>query len=143
MTAIEFFPASSEVHIWAIWLRAPREVSSAYRSLLLAEETDRADRFAFDHLRRRYEVSQGALRLLLAHYLKCHPREVAFTFGPKGKPAIRGTSRLRFNLSHSVDLALYAFASDCEIGVDVEQVRAIMDLEQIASLYFCEAEAAE
>lgn len=143
MNASNLFPTSSEVHVWAIWLRAPDEVSRAYRAFLLPEETARADKFAFEHLKRSYEVSQGALRLLLARYLGCHPRDLAFTFGSKGKPALRGDSHLRFNLSNAVDLALYAFAVDCELGVDVEQVRGMMDLEQVASRYFCEAEASE
>ncbi len=139
----DFLPNSSEVHVWAIWLKAPDEVSRAYRALLLPEEIARADRFAFDHLKRSYEVSQGALRLLLACYLRCQPRSLAFTFGPKGKPALRGGSHLQFNLSNSVDLALYAFAVDCELGVDVERVQTMTDLEHVASRYFCEAEASE
>jgi 4'-phosphopantetheinyl transferase len=143
MNASDFIPTLSEVHVWAIWLRASDEVSRAYRSLLLPEETVRADKFAFEHLKRHYEVSQGGLRLLLSRYLRCRPRDLAFTFGPKGKPALRVDSHLQFNLSNSGDLALYAFAVDCELGVDVEQVRAMTDLEQIASRYFCEAEASE
>lgn len=51
MNASEFFP-TSEVHVWTIWLKAPVEVSRAYRALLLPEETARADQFAADHLKR-------------------------------------------------------------------------------------------
>src|SRR5207253_8547843 len=119
------------------------EISRAYRALLLPEEIARADKFGFDHLKRCYEVSQGALRLLLGCYLRCQPRNLAFTFGPKGKPALRGDSHLRFNLSNSVDLALFAFAVDCELGVDVERVQTMTDFEHVASQYFCEAEASE
>lgn len=143
MNVSDFFPTASEVHVWAIWLKASDEVSRAYRALLLPEETGRADKFVFDHLKRSYEVSQGALRLLLARYLERHPRDLAFTFGPKGKPALRDYSDLRFNMTHSVALALYAFAVDCELGVDVERVERMTDLENIATGYFCEAEASE
>jgi 4'-phosphopantetheinyl transferase len=68
---------------------------------------------------------------------------VAFTFGPRGKPALRGDSPIRFNLSHSGDLALFAFTANCEIGVDLEEVQNMSDIEQIASRYFCRAEASE
>ena len=50
---------------------------------------------------------------------------------------------VQFNLSNSGELVVYAFAIDCELGVDVEQVRRMTDLKQIASRYFCEAEASE
>jgi 4'-phosphopantetheinyl transferase len=143
MNASDFIPTSSEVHVWANWLTAPDEVNRVYRSLLLAEEIARADKFAFEHLKRDYEVSQGGLRLLLARYLRCLPRDLEFTFGTKGKPALRGDSHLKFNLSNSGELVLYTFAVDCELGVDVEQVRGMTDLDQIASRYFCEAEASE
>ncbi len=56
---------------------------------------------------------------------------------------MRGDSQIRFNMSHSGGLALIAFAVDCEIGVDLEEVRKISDLEQIASHFFCRAEASE
>jgi 4'-phosphopantetheinyl transferase len=46
-------------------------------------------------------------------------------------------------MAHSSNLALYAFTQDCEIGVDVEKMRRIPDLEQIADRYFCSAERSE
>ncbi len=142
MSASVPFPTSSEVHLWAIWLAAPERIARAYRELLLPDETARADKFAFEHLRRRHEVSRGALRLLLSRYLACHPRELTFTFGPRGKPALRD-SELEFNLSNSGDLSVYAFTVGSEVGVDVEQVKPLADLENLASRYFCSAEAAE
>ena len=81
--------------------------------------------------------------MLLARRLRAQPRDIAFTFGPKGKPALAGNSQLRFNMSHSGSLALLAFTTDCEIGVDVEQVRAMADIEQIASSHFCSEETSE
>src|SRR5258706_9719550 len=136
------FPTSSEVHVWAIWLTAPEKTACAYRELLLPDETARADKFAFDQLRRRYEISQGGLRLLLSRYLSCHPRELTFSFGPRGKPALCD-SELEFNLSNSGDLSVYVITVGCAVGVDVEQVKPLRDLENIASRYFCGAEARE
>jgi 4'-phosphopantetheinyl transferase len=43
---------------------------------------------------------------------------------------------LNFNLSHSAGLALYAFARDQEVGVDVERVRFDIEHEQIAERFF-------
>jgi 4'-phosphopantetheinyl transferase len=132
-----------EVHVWAVWLKAPPEVNRSYRRLLSPDEITRADRFVFEHLTRSHELSHGALRLLLAHFLKCKPGDVAFRFGPRGKPMLQSDSRARFNMAHSGSLALYAITVDCEIGVDVEELRDIPEMEQVASHYFSKAEAAQ
>lgn len=139
----DFILGSSKVHVWAIWLNASDEVSASYRALLTPEEVARADKFAFDHLRKHYQVSQGALRILLARYLNCQPCELSFTLGPRGKPVLNDEARLRFNLSNSGNLALYSFTSDCEVGIDVEQFRELQDLESIAAKYFCDAETSQ
>jgi 4'-phosphopantetheinyl transferase len=41
-----------------------------------------------------------------------------------------------FNVSHSDELALFAVASDREVGIDVERVRPVTDPEQIADHFF-------
>ncbi len=143
MNDADTFPGHAEVHVWAVWLKAPPPVNRAYRRLLSPDEIARADRFVFEHLTRSHELSQGALRLLLAHFLKCRPGEVAFGFGPRGKPMLQGDSRIRFNMAHSGGLALYAVTADCEIGVDVEELRDIPEIEQVASHYFSKAEASQ
>jgi 4'-phosphopantetheinyl transferase len=136
-------PAATEVHVWAVWLTASPRMIQTYRSLLSPEEKARADRFMFDRHRESYELSQGALRLFLGGYLGCSAQEVALTSGPKGKPSLRDGSRLAFNKSHSNRLALYAFTTGCEIGIDVEELRDIPDSDQVASHYFCQAETSE
>jgi 4'-phosphopantetheinyl transferase len=59
-----------------------------------------------------------------------------------GKPALSPAfgSRLKFNLSHSADLALVAIAADADIGVDLEYVRAQPDYAEIARHFFSAAE---
>lgn len=141
MNSISFLLPADEVHVWAVWLKASAAVSRTYRALLAPEEISHADRFAFERLSRSYEISQGALRLLLARYQKCTPRDVTFDFGPRKKPALRGNTCIRFNISHSGSLALYALTSGCEVGVDLEEIRPMPDIAAIASRYFCREEA--
>lgn len=50
---------------------------------------------------------------------------------------------LRFNLSHSGMLGTCALSVDCEIGVDVEQIRAMPDLFDIARQFFSPAECVD
>ena len=49
---------------------------------------------------------------------------------------------MNFNLSHSHDLALYAFTLQRRIGIDLEQLRPISMAEQIAKRYFSSQENA-
>jgi 4'-phosphopantetheinyl transferase len=46
-------------------------------------------------------------------------------------------------MAHTADLAVYAFTMDCELGVDVEQVREVADMEHVAARFFSKPEARE
>jgi 4'-phosphopantetheinyl transferase len=86
-------------------------------------------------------ASRGTLRLLLAHYAGGieTPRDLHLAHGEQGKPFLAG-SDLRFNLSHTRDLALFAFAREIDLGVDVEDIHASDDLEAVAEQNFALAE---
>jgi 4'-phosphopantetheinyl transferase len=143
MISIDSPQIAQPVDVWVLRLSASAIVSRAFRDLLSSDEILRADRFAFEQLRISFEVSHGALRLLLAQYLGCSPRELAFIFGAKGKPALCDNSQLHFNMAHSGGLAVYAFLFGSGIGVDVEEVRGFGNFEQIAERYFCCEEASQ
>jgi 4'-phosphopantetheinyl transferase len=132
-----------EVQVWAIWLTASEAALAFYHSTLSLDECERAERFSFENLRRSYVLSRGGLRILLGHYLGCLPSEIELVYGPKGKPALRQETRIRFNTSHSGQMALYAFTCDSELGVDVEQLRELDDPEAIATRFFSSAEVSE
>jgi 4'-phosphopantetheinyl transferase len=132
-----------EVQVWAIWLTTSDAAFAFYRSTLSPDERERAERFSFENLRRSYVLSRGGLRILLGHYLGCPPNEIELIYGPKGKPALRQPTRIRFNTSHSGQLALHAFTCDCELGVDVEQIRELDDAGAIATRFFSSAEVSE
>ena len=96
-----------------------------------------------------FVLGRAALRALLATYLGIAPAEVRFTYGPQGKPAL-ALHRLKMTRVHcdstssnSGNLAAYAFTIGCEIGVDVEQHRALHDFENIAHRFFSPEETAE
>lgn len=106
-------------------------------------ERDRAARFLVASSRRRYVVARSLLRILLGRYLGRHPAEVALTAGPFGKPRLADSlTALHFNLSHSDDLAVYAFAREREVGVDLERIQKVAEWQDIAASFFDESEAA-
>ncbi len=78
---------------------------------------------------------------MLARYLTAKPAEFRFSYGNYGKPALVG-GELRFNMSHSHGLALFAVAADRELGVDVEHIRADFATEDIAHRFFSRVEVA-
>ena len=131
------------VHVWPVSTYAPDAVVERFRALLAPDEADRADRFRFPHLRQSFMLARGALRVLLGRYLNTAPGDIEFVYGSKGKPALPVGNRLQFNASHSGDLALFAFTLDCEIGVDVEPIRPMLDIENVAKRFFCAEEAEE
>jgi 4'-phosphopantetheinyl transferase len=113
--------------------------------LLARDEQARAERFHFERDRRRFIVARAALRTLAGRYLGLEPRCVQFRYGPYGKPYFSNDpdrSELRFNLAHSNELAVYAFACGREVGVDVEYLHPVPAAEQIAQQFFSNSEHA-
>ena len=53
---------------------------------LSADERARAARYAFERDWRRYSLGRGALRGILATYLRCDRAEIVFAYGETGKP---------------------------------------------------------
>ena len=107
------------------------------------DECRRADRFRLARDRRRHVVARGLLRELLAARLGTHPRAVEFSYGAHGKPCLAPGSAaqdLRFSVSHSGELALFAFCRGREVGVDVEAVVPMRDADAVARQFFSPSE---
>lgn len=102
-------------------------------------ERDKASRFIFERDRFRFIVGRARLRQALSAFLNVRPDEVGLVYGERGKPALAppfAYSNLRFNVSHSNDVAVYAFSLGREVGVDIEAVRPLPYLDQIADRFF-------
>ncbi|HEY2963626.1 MAG TPA: 4'-phosphopantetheinyl transferase superfamily protein [Pyrinomonadaceae bacterium] len=133
--------SGGEVHVWRAPLEQAPELQAALQERFLHSldetERERASRFHFDKHRQRFILGRGFLRALLARYLQTAPEAVSFSYGPYGKPALSGEHySLRFNASHSHELAVYAFAQDHEIGADVEYIKKDLAIEDIARHFF-------
>lgn len=123
------------VHIWRISLEQPEPVYRTLSDCLASDERDRADRFRFDEGRRRYVAGRGILRSILAGYLGARPQEIRFQYGPQGKPSLEKkyeSAGLHFNLAHTRDVAICACTRQYEIGVDVEHIHPVDEMDRIA-----------
>ncbi len=108
--------------------------------LLSTDERQRAERFHFERDRRRFVVGRGLLRTVLGRYLQVSPDCLQFRYGPQGKPALAGGNGLHFNVSHSGELALYAVALEREVGVDIERIASLKEVDDLAERCFSERE---
>jgi 4'-phosphopantetheinyl transferase len=87
----------------------------------------------------RWRAARGWLRCVLADRLGADPSELEFTTDAGGKPRIAGDP-LRFSLARSGGVALIVTSRTAEVGVDVETVRPIGDLQSVARRFFTPAE---
>ena len=132
--------ADHEVHLWKAFLEPPIALINTLRQTLSADELSRAKRFHFEKDRKHFIVARGVLRFILGRYLKAAPGQIRFQYSDYGKPLLASES-LRFNLSHSGQLALYAITRHRAIGVDLERLRPIPDATQIAQRFFSAQES--
>ena len=126
--------SDDEIHVWCVELDETGEVA-ALVAYLSADERERASGLLSGTHQRRFVVARGMLRRLLGRYLDQDPSAVSFSRGEHGKPFLP-EGGLHFNVSHTHELALYAIASDREVGVDVEWMRPQVAHEQIAARFF-------
>jgi 4'-phosphopantetheinyl transferase len=131
--------AKDEVHIWRAHLDVVGHVVQSLKHVLSPNELGRAERFRFEKDRNRFVIARGVLRKMLSLYCKTEPNQLRFRQNIYGKPALdpQGVGDdLRFNLSHSDGIALYAITRAREIGIDVERIRTDLKHEHIAEQFF-------
>ena len=131
-------PAPDEIHVWQARLDDPTLEVSLFYETLTEDERDRAARFSLEKHRQRFIVGRGIWRNIIARYLAVEPAEVRFDYAARGKPSLAEPKieNFRSNVSHSRDLALYAFALGVPLGVDVEIIRPVNNMDAIAKRFF-------
>jgi 4'-phosphopantetheinyl transferase len=108
-------------HCVLVW-RVPLHEPWASVSVLAPDEQARAARLRDPSDRDHWVASRVALRVLLGALLACRPEEVALHSGRDVRPHLGGAAPwLSFNVAHSGALAMIAFASRVQVGVDLEQ----------------------
>lgn len=135
----ELPPPKSEIHVWRMKLDVTASEQQRFSSHLSLEERERAERFVFPKDRDHFVAARGMLRKLLGMYLTISPSKVLFETGAQGKPFLAqkmDCDSLRFNLSHAHGMALFAFSTGGELGIDLEKIRPEVATEEIAERHF-------
>ena len=128
-------------HVWRIPL--DRVEPATLLDVLSADESARATRSFFEKDRRSFIRCRSTLRVLLGRYLQTAPDRLEFCYNGFGKPelvVLPPTFPLRFNVSHSGDWALVAMTLEHRIGVDIERVRQLEDIDDLARNNFSRIE---
>lgn len=138
-------PGENEIGLWRFDLASPAETVKSLHRLLSSEEQSRAAAFRFDRHRRRWITARGMLRTVLGRLTDTSPESVRFNVEAHGKPTLKlgtgtGTQDLHFNLSHSADVALLAVTSLAPVGIDVERVKPLRDIDAVIARFFSTSE---
>jgi 4'-phosphopantetheinyl transferase len=135
--------ASEDAHVWATTLSVAPDVLETFAATLSPDETARANKFKFEKHRNRFIAGRGALRGILGQYLSEGPAGLSFVYLANGKPALGGEfadAGIYFNLAHTEDLALVAVTRMGDVGVDVEGVRPIKNVDELVARFFSRRE---
>jgi len=135
----------NRVDVIAVSLNLERQSLERLEKLLSTDESSRADRFVYAEHRRRFVACRGVLRSFLGLHLDQDPASINLQTGKHGKPRLADSKSLdiRFNLTHSKELAVFAFALSLEVGVDIEEIRQDRNFDEIAARFFSPRERSE
>ncbi len=146
-TALDEAPLDlHEVHVYLADLDREAQGGRWDLSVVSPEERERGARMGDEPQRTRYLVGRAILRQLLSRVLEQEPSDVRFEPNTFGKPLlgeewIALPAYARFNISHRNQVYLLAITGRGEIGVDVELVRPLANVERLATDHFTPAHA--
>ena len=129
---------TEEVQVWVALLDVTDARYADLAQNLAAEERRRAEDLP-PVLARRFIVARGILRDLLSGFTGTPAKKLKFEYGNAGKPSL-ADHEINFNISHSAELGLFAFAPDRAVGVDVEHERPVRRLLDVAQRFMSEEE---
>ena len=135
-----------EVHLWFGTCEDLYPKLWELNRTLSETEQKRADKYKFPKDRYRWLIRIGVLRTLISYYLSIDSKLIRFGANQYGKPFIENRHPghlLEFNLSHSNDMVLYAFSFGRRVGVDIEYMRPIKDMDTLIESNFSSNEKDE
>lgn len=131
---------SNTVNTWFINVNDVLDKIEMFSRIISIDENKRANKFHFKKDKNLFMMSRAVLRVLSGHYLNIKPEDIRFKYGEFGKPDFGFKTNLKFNISHSGDMAIFSFVKDFDIGTDIEKTKHDFDVLEIATNYFSELE---
>lgn len=131
---------AKKIHVWYCDFDLNRKKIDYYCALLSVDETKKAGRFRFKRDKNCFIITRGILRMLISSYLKTNPEDLNFKYTSFGKPYLAIENQLKFNISHSGNMAVFAFFQGTEIGVDIEKIKNDFNVLELAQNFFSKTE---
>jgi len=97
-----------------------------------------------EKMRSRFLAGRAVARILLSRLMDTPPPEQLFTGGATGTPVDQvyaSGARLAFSISHSGVYTLYGFGREQRVGADIEAVRLVRHMPDLARYAFSFEEA--
>ncbi len=138
----------NEIHLWCV-NTSDLDYKIAKKHLicdLSADEIAKCNAYFFEKDKLSCLIGKSLVRRILSYYYpKIKPHEWCFSIGKYGKPFANHeqvSAAFSFNLSHSREFVVCAVCCFGEIGVDVEYIRKMDDMDSVAQNFSsCETEA--
>ena len=127
------------IHVWSCSFSKSKSKLSRFEGFLSENEKKRAAKVKFEKDKSSFIISRGVLREILSGYLGISPSKVTFEYTSYGKPFL-SKYNLKFNISHSGDLAVFVFNMESEIGVDIERIKNNLNVLELTDNFFSKNE---
>jgi len=131
------------IHFWHFPISPVFFDHSFPEAILSKDEIQKGKQFKFEKDRRAFWGGRGILRYLLSYYTSVPPDELKFQYNAFGKPFLSNNKlpfSVVFNLSHSIDSIILAFAKDRALGIDIESFNQFAGWKDIVNAFFLEEE---
>ena len=115
----------NEIHLWFLDATGLKSAlgDDGILGFLNPREVDRSQRILAEDKRELYIAGRAGLRILLGQYAATAPLDIEFAYGERGKPSMPDQgpgAGIEFNYSVSSGYAIYAFARNITLGIDLE-----------------------
>ena len=141
----QFSLAPGQITVWKFVPAELLKYSAQFEKLLSSHERQRLERFADEAARREFVVCRGVLHWLLAVLSGEELSALQVREDSLGKPYLEAeahTHQLEFNIAHTDELCLIACARELALGVDVERVQPLPELNAMTQKYLAPREKA-
>lgn len=128
---------NNEVHVWHNKMFSNTNLDY---DILSSEEVFSSRNYPSTAQRRKYLYSKVILREILSLYLDIPSHQIKFSHNKFGKPYLKNSSNIFFNLSHTSNDLCIAVSATNEIGVDIESAPESHTMSELIDYFLTENE---
>ncbi len=133
----------NEVHIWSYLLDAAISDVDFFYGLLSEEEKRGIEKIKLPGVKNRRIISKAVVKDIISKYLGININQIKFLYNRFGKPVLPediNLPGLSFNISHSGGFGIIALINKNQIGVDIEEIIELEDINDIIHTCFSKNE---